>query len=37
MWDLSSLMTRDQPVPPAVEAQSLNRWTAREVPTILFK
>ena len=31
MWDLSSL-TRDEPAPPAVEAQSLNHWTAREVP-----
>ena len=25
---------RDGPVPPAVEAQSLNHWTAREFPTI---
>ena len=33
MWDLSS-PTRDQPVPPAVEAQSLNHWTARKVPKI---
>ena len=24
-----------EPVPPAVEAQSLNHWTAREVPPIL--
>ena len=30
MWDLSSL-TRDQTRPPALEAQSLNHWTAREV------
>ena len=30
MWDLSSL-TRAEPVPPAVEAQSLNHWTTREV------
>ena len=28
--DLSSL-TRDQPMPPAAEVQSLNHWTAREV------
>ena len=30
MWDLSSL-SRDQPMPPALEAQSLNHWTTREV------
>ena len=30
MWDLSSL-TRIEPEPPAVEARSLNHWTAREV------
>ena len=30
-WDLSSL-TRDQPMPPAVEARSPNHWTARELP-----
>ena len=23
-----------EPMPPAVEAQSLNHWTAREVPTV---
>ena len=35
MWDLSSL-TRDEPVPPALEAQSLNHWNTREVqPHIL--
>ena len=31
MWDLSSL-TRDKPVAPALEVQSLNHWTVREVP-----
>ena len=31
MWDFSSL-TRDRTWgPPAVEAQSLNHWTAREI------
>ena len=30
MWDLSSL-TRDKRTPPALGAQSLNHWTAREV------
>ena len=34
MQDLSSL-TRDKPVPPSVEAQSLNHWTAREASTVL--
>ena len=33
MWDLSS-PTRDiGPAPPAVEAQSPNHWTSREVPS----
>ena len=31
MWDLSS-QSGIEPTPPALEAQSLNRWTAREVP-----
>ena len=31
MWDLSS-PTRDQTHAPAMEAQHLNHWTAREVP-----
>ena len=38
MWDLSS-QTRGpgiEPAPPAVEARSLNQWTAREVPTEPF-
>ena len=26
-----------EPVPPAMEVQSLNHWTAREVPLINFK
>ena len=30
-WDLSSL-TRDQTCAPAAEVQSLNPWSAREVP-----
>ena len=34
MWDLSS-PTRDKP--PALEAQSLNPWTAREVQVNPFK
>ena len=33
MWDLSSPPVL-KPPPPAVEAQSLNHWTAREVPEI---
>ena len=32
MWDLSAL-TRVESVPTASEAQSLNHWTSREVPT----
>ena len=35
MWDLSSL-TRDRTCTPAVEAQSLNHWTTREVPQRIF-
>ena len=31
MWELSSL-TKDGTHNPALEAQSLNHWTAREVP-----
>ena len=31
MQDLSSLITRDQPVPPASGARRFNHWTAREV------
>ena len=36
--DLSSPVPRAgiKPVPPAVETQSLNHWTAREVPAILY-
>ena len=33
MKDLSSL-TRDQTQPPALEARSINHWTAREVPQL---
>ena len=37
LWDLSS-WTRGEPIPPEVEAQSLNHWTGREVPSrVLFK
>ena len=25
-----------EPEPPALEAQSLNQWTAREVPPVIF-
>ena len=32
MWELSSLM-KDGTHSPALEAQNLNHWTAREVPT----
>ena len=35
MWDLSSL-TGDRVRAPALGAQSLNHWTAREVPNIVF-
>ena len=31
-----SSLTRDQPEPPAVEAQSLNHWTIMEVPSHAF-
>ena len=33
--DLSSL-TRDQPMPPTMEAWSLGHWTTREVPYVSF-
>ena len=35
MWDLSSL-TRDQTRTPSIGRRSLNRWTAREVPALIF-
>ena len=35
MWDLSSL-PGTEPMSPAVEAQNLNHWTAREVPRFLL-
>ena len=35
MWDLSSLLGTE-PMSPAVEAQNLNHWTAREVPRFLL-
>ena len=35
MWDLSSL-TRDQTRTPCIGRQSLNHWTAREVPCPIF-
>ena len=37
MWDLSSL-TRDRTraPPPSLGAQSLNHWTARDVPALML-
>lgn len=35
LWDFSSL-TSDQPEPLSVEAQSPNRWVAREFPGLFF-
>ena len=35
MWDLSS-PARDEPMAPAVEAQSPNHWTARKLPKKCF-
>ena len=35
-WDLSSL-TRDWTLAPAMEARSLNNWTAREIPAATVK
>ena len=35
MWDLSS-PTRMEPAPPALEAWSLNHWTAREVQLLIY-
>ena len=37
MWDLGSPTRNRTRVPSAVEAQSLNHWTAREVPINYFK
>ena len=36
MWDLSSL-TRDQTCVACVARQTLNQWTTREVPRLLFQ
>ena len=37
MWNFSFL-TRIEPTPPALEARTLNQWTAGEVPSLyLFK
>ena len=36
MWDLSS-RTRDRTHTPCIGRQSLNHWTAREVPYFSFK
>ena len=33
VWDLSS-PPRDDPMPPVLEAQSLNHWTTREVSEV---
>ena len=35
MWDLSS-STKMDPVPPAMEVQSLNHWTTRKVSLFKF-
>ena len=35
MWDLSSL-TRDRTQAPALEVQSPNHWTSKEVPQFTF-
>ena len=35
MWDLSS-QTRDEPIPPAVEAWSLNHWAGCQGSPCLF-
>ena len=35
MWDLSSL-TRDQTCTPCIGRQTLNHWTMREVPSLLY-
>ena len=35
VWD-HSFPTRDKPILPAVEAWTVNHWTTREVPSILF-
>ena len=35
MWDLAP-QPGVEPMPPAVEARSLNHWTTREVPTLIF-
>ena len=34
MWDLSAL-TRDEGHAPCIARQSLNHWTAKEIPTLL--
>lgn len=34
MWDLSSPTQGSYPSLPVLEAQGLNRWTSREVPTV---
>ena len=34
MWNLNSL-TRDRTCTPWIGGQSLNRWTAREVPQVI--
>ena len=36
MWDPKIYRPRMEPTPPALEAQSPNRWTAREVPLYAF-
>ena len=38
MWHAEILVPRPgiEPVPPAMEAQSLNHWTTREYPTFIY-
>lgn len=35
MWDLSS-RPKIKPEPPAVEVESLNHWTTREIPVVIL-
>ena len=34
-WEILVPQPGVEPAPPALEAQSLNHWTTREVPTLL--
>ena len=35
-WGILAPLTGMEPMPPALEGQSLNHWTAREVPGTSF-